>query len=242
MAFHRLSLPAAAQLDNTAGNISSLFLVECHRLISHLDHQPLISNNHAVQGRRLSSGLVAAWLALLLVGCRPEGGVFNIPKPGIPLALGEERARRVRDLRYEVSFDIPSEVEERINGRVTVRFFLVDASAPLVFDFAPATADRASDEAFVESVIVSGSEADFQLADGYLVIPVAELDTGENTVEIVFRAGDRVADPEPRVFVHALRSRSCPHGLSFFRPARSQSALLTRADDSSGMAGAGKRR
>ena len=203
VAFHRLSLPAAAQLDNTAGNISSLFLVERHRLISHLDHQPLISNNHAVQGRRLSSGLVAVWLALLPVGCRPEGGVFNIPKPGIPLALAEERARRVRDLRYEVSFDIPSEVEERINGRVTARFVLVDASAPLVFDFAPATADRASDEAFVESVIVGGSEADFQLATGHIVIPAAELDTGENTVEIVFRAGDASLTRNPE-FLYTL--------------------------------------
>ena len=117
--------------------------------------------------------------------------------------MAEERARRIEDLRYEVAFDIPSEVEEPISGRITVRFVLADASAPLVFDFAPAAAAGASGEAFIESVLVGGSEADFQRANGHIVIPRGELDTGENTVEIVFRAGDAALTRNPE-FVYTL--------------------------------------
>ncbi len=172
-----------------------------------------------MQRRRLSSGLVAVWLTLLLGGCRQEAGDFDILEPGIPLALAEERARRVRDLAYQVSFDIPSEVEEQINGRVTVRFVLADAAAPLVFDFAPIAAAGASEETFVESVIVGGSEADFQLASGHIVIAAAELVTGENTVEIVFRVGDASLNRNPEflytLFVPALAHTVFP---SFDQP------------------------
>ena len=86
----------------------------------------------------LSSDLAVVWVALLLGACAPEGEVSNIPEPGIPIALAEERAEMIRDLRYEVSFDIPGEVTEPINGRVTARFALQDASGPLVFGRMPA--------------------------------------------------------------------------------------------------------
>ncbi len=167
----------------------------------------------------MSPALVALGLALLTLGCGQEGGDFDIPEQGIPLALAEERARRIQDLRYELSFDIPNAVEERIDGRLTARFVLEDASAPLVFDFDPAAADRPSGPAFVESVMVGGSEADFQLANGHIVIPGAELEPGENAVEIVFRAGDASLTRNPEflytLFVPALAHTVFP---SFDQP------------------------
>ncbi len=164
--------------------------------------------------RRLTSGLVVVWLALLLVACGPEGGDSNIPEQGIPIALAQERAGRISDLRYAVSFDIPGDVEEQINGRVTASFDLEDASAQLAFDFDPAVAEGASIEAFVQSVVVDGSEADFQLANGHVVIPAAALETGQNSVEILFRAGDasltRNAEFLYTLFVPALAHKVFP--------------------------------
>ncbi len=171
--------------------------------ISNLDPQPRISNNRAMQRRRLSSALVAHWLALLLLGCGQKGGDFEIPELGIPLTLAEERAGRIQDLRYELRFDIPNAVEEAIDGRLTARFVLEDASVPVVFDFDPLAADRTSGNAFVGSVIVGGSEADFQVANGHIVIPSAALAAGENTIEIVFRAGDASLTRNPE-FLYTL--------------------------------------
>jgi aminopeptidase N len=172
-----------------------------------------------MQRHCLSSASLALGLILLVGGCRPEGGGFNIPEPGIPLALAEERGRRIQDLRYELSFDIPNAVEDPISGRVTARFDLRDASVPLVFDFDPLAANRISGEAFVESVIVGESDSDFQLANGHIVIPVTELDTGENTVEIVFRAGEGALTRNPEflytLFVPALAHTVFP---SFDQP------------------------
>ena len=154
------------------------------------------------------SGLVVVCLALLLAGCGSEGGDSNIPEQGIPIALAEERAGRISNLRYEVRFDIPDEVTEPINGRVIARFDLEDTSAQLAFDFEPAVAEGASVDSFVQSVVVGGSDADFQLANGHVVIPAAALETGENTVEIVFRAGESSLTRNPEflytLFVPAL--------------------------------------
>ena len=172
-----------------------------------------------MQSRLLSSTFVALWLALLLAGCRPEGGDFNIPEPGIPIALAQQRARRIQDLRYELSFNIPNAVEDPISGRVTTRFVLRDASAPLVFDFDPLAADRSSGEAFVESVIVGGSESDFQLANGHIVIPTTVLNAGETVVEIVFRAGES-ALTRNREFLYTLFVPALAHTVfpSFDQP------------------------
>ena len=167
----------------------------------------------------MSSASATVSVALLLWGCGPGGGEFDIPEPGIPLALAQERARRVSDLRYGLSFDIPNAVGDPINGRVTARFALEDASAPLVFDFDPAGGDGDSAEAFVRSVNVGGSEADFQLNNGHIVIPASALVAGENTVEIIFRAGDASLTRNPEflytLFVPALAHTVFP---SFDQP------------------------
>lgn len=67
-----------------------------------------------------AAGLV--WLMTLL-SVPPQ----NLPAPGVPLTLAEDRASRVSNLRYELRFNIPESQTERVSGRVTVRFDLRDA-------------------------------------------------------------------------------------------------------------------
>src|SRR5438270_4432247 len=75
--------------------------------------------------------------------------------PGISEALARDRAARLSNVRYDLSFSIPSDRKTAITGREVVTFTLNDASTPLALDFARGP-------------------------DGHLLYPAATLHTGEN--------------------------------------------------------------
>ena len=133
------------------------------------------------------------------------------PAPGIPLALAEHRAAQIRNLRYELTFDIPAERSAPVRGRERLRFEL---SAPdaVVLDFAVAP-DR------LLSVALNGSRAAARHVNGHIVLPRAGTKAGENLVEIEFLAGDvplnRTADFLYTLFVPARASQAFP---SFDQP------------------------
>jgi aminopeptidase N len=118
------------------------------------------------------------------------------PEPGIPLALAEARARALRDLRYELSFAIPERAADPIDATARIRFTLADAARPLVLDFAPG-ADA------IRTVAVGGRPSRFRASNGHIVIPREEVTTGENLVEIAFRAGDAALNRNPD-FLYSL--------------------------------------
>jgi len=103
-----------------------------------------------------------AWSPLLLL-CL--AGSAWAQEPGVGETLARDRAARVSNVRYDLSFSIPADKTAAITGHEVVTFTLSDASAPLVLDFA------------------SGP-------NGHLVYPAATLRTGENRLVIDFDAGD----------------------------------------------------
>ena len=175
-----------------------------------MDPRPSFGNNHAMpKTRSVSPLLVLACLPVALGACAADVPEVDLPDPGIPIALAAHRAEIIRNLRYELSFDIPEPIDQPIHGRIAARFILEDASAPLIFDFAPPSDTGApADPGFVESVTVEGSDADFQHVNGHIVIAPEALDAGENTVEIAFRAGEPALHRNPEflytLFVPAL--------------------------------------
>jgi aminopeptidase N len=104
------------------------------------------------------------------------------PEPGVSQALARERASAIRDLRYEVWFDIPRERTAPVEGRVVVRFTL---SAPrrLVLDFAQPR-ER------VRSVRTAVGPADVTFENGHLIVPEQQTRAGANALTIEFTAGD----------------------------------------------------
>ena len=119
------------------------------------------------------------------------------PAPGVPLALAEERARRISDLHYNLHFSIPADPAARIDARVEIRFALSDAKRPLALDFAapgPVHAESGSRE--IE--VVTASE--------HLLIRAADLHEGQNAITISFTAGDAASQPQRRLPLHALRA------------------------------------
>jgi aminopeptidase N len=129
------------------------------------------------------------------------------PDAGITESLAEERAARVTDLRYALSFTIPADRTARIAGHATITFTLSETAAPLALDFAP------NQMGALHHIHAGGSPIDATLINGHIILPAAALRTGANTIALDFDAGD------------APLNRSDDFMYTIFVPARAHEAF-----------------
>lgn len=134
----------------------------------------------------------------LSIACRATSPSVRHPDPelGVSLALATERAQRIQNLRYDLTFDIPASPTEPIGGRATMRFALADHSLPLVLDFAPGA------EA-IQSLTVDGAKVPFTTINNHIVLGVEHIASREMTVDVTFRAGDAALNRSPE-FLYTL--------------------------------------
>src|SRR5918996_2826106 len=132
---------------------------------------------------------------LLAVTLANQTSSASPPGRGIPETLARERAAAIRALRYDLSFTIPFDVSEPVQGRAVVRFTLASPHR-VVFDFAQPP-DR------LRSVRAGGAALAPAFEDGHLVIPAQATKAGENEIVIEFVAGN---DPfnRDREFLYTL--------------------------------------
>ena len=162
---------------------------------------------HGVHGVLKVRGLCTILvLAFVIAACGGSDPDVPDPEPGIALALAEERAARLSNIRYDLAFAIPESASDPIAGTATIRFELKDVLRPVVLDFAPG-AD------YLESVSLGGRAASYRAVNGHIVVPPRALTVGENVVEITFRAGD------------ASLNRNADFLYSLFVPARAHLAF-----------------
>ncbi|HET9831498.1 MAG TPA: M1 family aminopeptidase [Vicinamibacterales bacterium] len=122
--------------------------------------------------------------SLCSLWCACVASAAHAQEPGISETLARERAGRVSNVRYELSFSIPREKTSVISGHEVVSFALADASAPLFLDFEPSPSRR------LRTVTVGGDRIDATLVNGHLTLPASSLRRGDNRVAIDFDAGD----------------------------------------------------
>jgi aminopeptidase N len=97
---------------------------------------------------------------------------------GIPLALAQERAARVSDLHYQLSYVlVPHAPTSEANEQI--RFNLTDASTPLLLDF---------HDGHISSIALNGTPIPAEIQDGHIVLPASALHAGQNLVETKFTA------------------------------------------------------
>src|SRR4030095_9292025 len=84
--------------------------------------------------------------------------------PGVSAALAQERARRLRNIEYQLHFSIPSSANTPITGSTVIAFTVADVSRPVVLDFA-GPADSISDARTLAGAFQP------QVRDEHLVIP-----------------------------------------------------------------------
>ena len=124
---------------------------------------------------------------LIAVGTGAQRGPTPpVPGVGIAESLAKERAARVADLRYALSFTIPVDRMARVAAHATITFTLRDAAAPLALDFEP------NQMGALHRVEAGGSllEARLVMINGHILLPASALRVGTNTISLDFDAGD----------------------------------------------------
>ena len=116
--------------------------------------------------------------------------------PGVALSLAQERAARIRDVRYELRFSIPETMAAAVTGSVTIHFTLTDASRPLALDFAGQSGS-------IRGLHAGASPIAVDVRDEHIVIPAAALRTGANAVTMSFDASDLALNRNPE-FIYSL--------------------------------------
>ena len=114
-----------------------------------------------------------------------SGNTVNIPDTGVPHELARWRKATYTDVRYRLNFDIPEKRTERVDGQITVSLRL-EAPADIVLDFRePASS--------IHEIRINGTlpHPSCIIQNEHIVIPAALTRAGENTVDIVFTAGDQ---------------------------------------------------
>jgi len=147
--------------------------------------------------------IIAGSLGYWFYGRRPP----QPPAAGIPNTLAEDRAGRIKDLQYDVTFSVPAKRDAPIAAHLSATFMLSDKSRPLSFDFAQP----------VEKLLAMHANTNIiepAVASGHIVIPTSALLQGLNTVEFEFIAGDaplnRADDFLYALFVPARASQTIP--------------------------------
>ena len=129
------------------------------------------------------------------------------PAAGIAESLAHDRAGRITDLRYDVTFNVPSKKDAPIAAHLRATFALSNKARPLAFDFAQP----------VEKLIAMHANRNIiepRVESQHIVIPTSALLEGENVVEFEFVAGDaplnRGDDFLYALFVPARASQAIP--------------------------------
>ena len=95
---------------------------------------------------------------------------------GIPRQLARERAARVSNVRYQLSFDLAGQRAPATQGREELRFVLRNPG-PLLLDYRDGTLTK---------IAVNGMTLAPRLDNGHIGLPAAALHEGENVVDAEF--------------------------------------------------------
>ena len=102
---------------------------------------------------------------------------------GVSLELAQWRKQTIKELSYNLHFDIPEQRETAVTGRVEIAFRL-DAPEEVVIDF--------RDTDLISEVMCNGSSAiEYQLANEHIIIDSSALCAGHNSVVVAFEASSQ---------------------------------------------------
>ncbi|EED30445.1 peptidase M1, membrane alanine aminopeptidase [gamma proteobacterium NOR5-3] len=126
-------------------------------------------------------------LIWILAGC--EGHDMHA-ETGVSASLALERAQRIAALSYDLQLSIPENADRPVEGRVSLRFELASADAPLQIDFA----QRAGD---VLSVTAQQKPVNHQFNNEHIIVSPSDLRMGENVITVEFLAPQDAINRNP---------------------------------------------
>ncbi|MCC8115349.1 MAG: M1 family aminopeptidase [Bacteroidales bacterium] len=100
---------------------------------------------------------------------------------GVDRAMAQNRAQRVSDVVYDLSFNVPVKLAEPVEGALTLQFSL-SALGELQLDFCGEEADSI--------ITVNGNAWPLQWQNEHIIIPDEALREGDNSVSVKFVSSD----------------------------------------------------
>ncbi|MBO5079842.1 MAG: aminopeptidase [Bacteroidaceae bacterium] len=126
---------------------------------------------------------IAIAATLLLSSCQTHEKKNKLYEEGISLELAQLRKQEIKELKYGLSFSIPEQKQEAVEGEARISF-LLQRPQEIILDFRE-SADK------IKEVSVNGKPSEYTFLNEHLVLPEASTIEGKNEVHICFTAGDQ---------------------------------------------------
>ena len=126
---------------------------------------------------------IAIAATLLLSSCQTTEKSNKLYEEGISLELAQLRKQEIKELKYGLSFSIPEQKQEAVEGEARISF-LLQRPQEIILDFRE-SADK------IKGVSVNGQPSEYTFLNEHLVLPEASTIEGQNEVHIRFIAGDQ---------------------------------------------------
>ena len=126
---------------------------------------------------------IAIAATLLLSSCQTHEKSNKLYEEGISLELAQLRKQEIKELKYGLSFSIPEQKQEAVEGEARISF-LLQRPQEIILDFRE-SADK------IKDVFVNGQPSEYTFLNEHLVLPEASTIEGQNEVHIRFIAGDQ---------------------------------------------------
>ena len=126
---------------------------------------------------------IAIAATLLLSSCQTTEKSNKLYEEGISLELAQLRKQEIKELKYGLSFSIPEQKQEAVEGEARISF-LLQRPQEIILDFRE-SADK------IKDVSVNGKPSEYTFLNEHLVLPEASTIEGQNEVHIRFIAGDQ---------------------------------------------------
>ncbi|WP_166386969.1 M1 family metallopeptidase [Polaribacter sp. 11A2H] len=117
------------------------------------------------------------------ISCDKQENQLKLEK-GISFELAKYRKQQIADVVYNVHFKIPKEKEKKIASKLIVNFTINDLKNNVFLDFN-------EDVSKLKSIKVNGEISIINHQKEHVIIDKKRLSLGENSIEILFEAGEK---------------------------------------------------
>ncbi|MDD2195891.1 MAG: M1 family aminopeptidase [Bacteroidales bacterium] len=105
------------------------------------------------------------------------------PQEGVSVELAQKRGEQVSEITYNLTFNVPEDIEQNITGTVDILFNL-EAKSDVVLDF------RNNSDDAVLGIWKNEKPVKYYFENGHIVIPKSYLSSGYNSITIDFTSAN----------------------------------------------------
>ncbi|WP_435415355.1 M1 family metallopeptidase [Polaribacter aestuariivivens] len=120
---------------------------------------------------------------LILISCNKTNENKAVLEKGISLELAQLRKQQISDVVYHLDFKIPKEKTSPISSKLLLELSLKNLENDLILDFN-------EDKSYLKSLRVNGNTSEIKHEKEHLIIDKKLLNSGKNSIEIFFNAGE----------------------------------------------------